>query len=51
MAKSPSFNFGANRKPRKDKSKRKKSGGKGKGNKSNAWRSYTGGGSSAPIPD
>jgi hypothetical protein len=45
MAKGPSFNFGANR-PRKAKSgsKARKGGksGKGKGSKSNAWRSYTG---------
>jgi hypothetical protein len=52
MAKGPSFNFGANRKPKKSskgKGGKKKTGGKGKtGNKSNAWRAYV---SNAPIPD
>ncbi len=32
-----SFNFGANRKPKKGKAK------KGKGGKSDAWRAYVGG--------
>lgn len=52
MAK-PSFNFGANRKPRTSKGRggKGKKSKKGKGNKNNAWRAYTGGGSSAPIPD
>ncbi len=42
MAKGPTFNFGANARPKKGK-KPKKSGGK-KGNQSNAWRAYTSGG-------
>jgi hypothetical protein len=42
-----SFNFGANKRPRRAKGK------KGGGKKSNAWRAYVGGGarSNAPIPD
>jgi len=51
MAKAPSFNFGANRKPRKSKGKGGKRKKGGKGNKSNAWRAYAGGISNAPIPD
>jgi hypothetical protein len=49
MARTPSFNFGANRKPRRGKSG-KKSGkaSKSKAGKSNAWRAYVG--SNAPIP-
>jgi hypothetical protein len=46
MARKATFNFGANRKPRKSKSKKSK-GGKGK---SQAWRAYVGV-SNAPIPD
>lgn len=43
-----SFAFGANSPRRKPKrGKGKKRGGK----KSNAWRAYTGGGNSAPLPD
>jgi hypothetical protein len=49
MARAPSFNFGLNRKPRKSGSKRKKSTGKGRGSKGNAWRKYVV--SNAPIPD
>jgi len=51
MAKSASFNFGANRKPRKTSksSKGKKSGNASTSKKSNAWRAYVG--SNAPIPD
>jgi hypothetical protein len=49
VARTPSFNFGFNKKPKAKKPKAKKSG-KGRGNKSNAWRAYTSG-SSAPIPD
>ncbi len=53
MAKGISFNFGANAKPKKPRTRK---GGKGKragngrtsGSKSNAWRSYI---SNAPIPD
>jgi hypothetical protein len=47
MPRAPSFNFGANAKPRKSR-KPKKAGGKGRGNKSQAWRKYI---SNAPIPD
>jgi len=47
MARAPSFNFGANRKPKKAK-KGKKGGGAGK--KGNAWRQYVGI-SNAPLPD
>lgn len=49
MARTPSFNFGANRKPRKSS---KGKGGKGKSGKGkpNAWRKYVGV-SNAPIPD
>lgn len=49
MAKAASFNFGFNKKPRAKKPKKAKATGKkgGAGNKSNAWRQYTGGG----IPD
>lgn len=50
MAKA-SFNFGANRKPKKaKKAKSGKAKGGSRGSKSNAWRAYTGG-SNAPIPD
>jgi hypothetical protein len=49
VARKPSFNFGANAKPKKAK-KSKKSKGKA-GGKSNAWRKYVGGISNAPIPD
>jgi len=50
MAKSASFNFGANKKPKKSAKSKGKRSAKGKtGSKSsNAWRSYVGGG---PIPD
>ena len=49
MARTPSFNFGKNRKrPKAKKLKPKSSKGKA-GTKSNAWRAYVG--SSAPIPD
>lgn len=45
-----SFNFGHNRKPRKGAGKKSRTGkGKGRGNKSQAWRAYVS--SSAPIPD
>lgn len=46
MARKPSFNFGANRKPRKSAGK-KSSKSKG-GGKSQAWRRYI---SNAAIPD
>jgi hypothetical protein len=50
MAKSRiSFNFGANRKPRKSTGKKTRKGKGGGGNKSQAWRAYVG--SNAPIPD
>src|SRR5262249_62029276 len=50
MARTPSFNFGANRKPKKAKAgKGKGRKGKGGGKRSNAWRAYAG--SNAPIPD
>jgi len=49
MAKGPSFNFGANRKPRKSGKSKGKSSKSKSGSKSNAWRSYTSG-SNAPIP-
>jgi hypothetical protein len=49
MARSPSFNFGLNRKARKTGGKRKKPTGKGRGGKGNAWRKYVV--SNAPIPD
>lgn len=48
MARTPSFNFGANRKPKKASKGKGKKAGKGKGNKSQAWRAYI---SNAPIPD
>jgi hypothetical protein len=51
MPRTPSFNFGANAKPKKAKSSKRKSSGKSRGNKSNAWRAYVGGISNAPIPD
>jgi len=54
MAKSASFNFGANKKSSKKSSGKKssKSKGTGRGSKSQAWRAYTSGGiSNAPIPD
>jgi hypothetical protein len=52
MARTPSFNFGANRKPSKAKAgKKARAGkGKGKGKGGNAWRAYAGV-SNAPIPD
>ena len=49
MARAPSFNFGLNRKPRKTSGKRKKSTGKGRGSKGNAWRQYII--SNSSIPD
>jgi hypothetical protein len=49
MARSPSFNFGLNRKARETGGKRKKPTGKGRGGKGNAWRKYVH--SNAPIPD
>lgn len=49
MARTPSFNFGANAKPRKAKSSKGKKKSTSKGTRSNAWRAYTV--SNAPIPD
>lgn len=50
MAKKPTFNFGANRKPRGGKKPKKASGkGRGASGKGNAWRQYVS--SNAPIPD
>ena len=58
MAKrAPSFNFGANVKPRKPRGGKKGAGKarKGGGRKGSAWRAYVGGGSgrvsNAPLPD
>ena len=50
MPRTPSFNFGANSRPKKKKATKSKAGKKGRrtGNKSNAWRAYV---SNAPIPD
>jgi hypothetical protein len=50
MAKKPSFNFGANAKPKRNKTVKKMPKGNKGGGKSNAWRAYAGV-SNAPIPD